>query len=90
MKIHISQTDPYILVLTETWLKQSIHDPVSLHNYNLCRADRVGGGGGVAVDQKSLTEVDVDIGQGPIQCDMVKHLSYLHIPKYPPIKRQFQ
>ena len=61
LKIFISQTDPDILVITETWLKDCIHDSeVSIDGYNLYRTDRVGRkGGGVAVYIKSCLSVTV-------------------------------
>lgn len=38
----VSQSEPDILVLTETWLKQNVHhSDVSLNNYNLYRIDSV-------------------------------------------------
>ena len=50
LKILISQSDPDILVLTESWLKQANSDSdITLDNYNVFRIDRIGRGGGVAI-----------------------------------------
>ncbi len=58
LRILVSQTGPDIL--TEIWLKQSVHDSeVSLQNYNSYTIDRVGRGGGVAVYVKSCLSVTV-------------------------------
>lgn len=54
------QTNPDILVLSETWLKKSTKDcDVALEGYTLFRADRAGRGDGVAVYAKSGLSVSV-------------------------------
>ena len=54
VKILVSQADPDVLVLTESWLKSSTHDSmVAINDYNLFRIDRTTRGGGVAVYVKS-------------------------------------
>ena len=56
----ILQSDPDILVLSESWLKKSIADSdVALLGYNLFRVDRVGRGGGVIVYVKTGLSVSV-------------------------------
>ena len=61
LKIFISQADPDIMVLTESWLKQKHSDSeVSLNDYNLFRIDRIAsGGGGVAIYVKACLSVIV-------------------------------
>ncbi len=58
--IFIQQTDPDILVLTESWLRKNISNvDIALPGYNIFRADRDGRGGGVAVYVKSDISVTV-------------------------------
>lgn len=54
------QTDLDILVLSETWLKNSISDSdVALMGYNLYRVDRTGRGGGVSIYVKTGFSVTI-------------------------------
>ena len=46
-KKFISQANPHIICLTETWLK--LTDTLKLQPYNIYRKDRFGKGGGVAI-----------------------------------------
>ena len=60
IKILLSQTDADILVVSESWLKESVTDSsVALDHYNIFRCDRVGKGGGVAIYVKSKFKVSV-------------------------------
>lgn len=60
LKILISQADPDILVLTESWLKKSDSDSsIALDQYNVFRIDRTGRGGGVVMYVKSCFSVTV-------------------------------
>lgn len=50
VKLLVTQADPDILVLSETWLKDDIKDSeVALNGFNINRIDRASRGGGVAV-----------------------------------------
>ena len=58
VKILVSQADPDVLILTESWLKKSTDDSiVTINDYNLFRIDRSTRGGGVAVYVKSCYSV---------------------------------
>lgn len=60
VNVLMQQTNPDILILSETWLKKSIKDcDVALDGYTLFRVDRAGRGGGVAVYIKSGLSVSV-------------------------------
>ena len=53
-KKFVSQSNPHIICLTETWLK--LIDTLKLQSYNVYRKDRFGKGGGVAIlVSKTLT-----------------------------------
>lgn len=50
LRIWISNSDPDIIVISESWLKNNVSDSVIyLHGYNAFRVDRVIQGGGVAI-----------------------------------------
>lgn len=54
LNILVTQANPDILVLSETWLKSEVNDSeVALNDYNHFRIDRAGRGGGVAIYVKS-------------------------------------
>jgi hypothetical protein len=55
IRVSVAQHKPDLVFLTETWLKESIGDPViSLPNYNLTRRDRTQGiHGGVCLYSNS-------------------------------------
>ena len=60
LKILVSQAEPDVLVLSETWLKKSDNDSsAAIQQYNLYRCDRAGRGGGVAIYVKSCLSVSV-------------------------------
>ena len=47
LQLLVSQYNPYIIGITETWLDSSIKDSeIRLDNYNIFRNDRVGSRGG--------------------------------------------
>ena len=55
IRVSVAQHKPDLVFLTDTWLKESIGDPViSLPNYNLTRRDRTQGiHGGVCLYSNS-------------------------------------
>ena len=56
----VSQADPDILVVTETWLTKSIADSdVSINSYNIHRIDKNSRGGGVAIYVKDHFNLSV-------------------------------
>lgn len=53
LKVWVESSNPHVLVLTETWLRNSVSYPdTSITGYNLFRQDRSSKGGGVAIYSK--------------------------------------
>ena len=58
IRVLVSQTDPDILVLSESWLKRSVNDSdVALPSFNIFRCDRNGKVGDIAIYVKSCFTV---------------------------------
>lgn len=70
LKILVEQSDPDIIVLTETWLRHATKDKdVALNNFILHRKDRISRGGGVAI----YTRVNI---QTTVLCAVSKEKFY--------------
>lgn len=62
IEILVSQSHADIMIISESWLCVSVPDSdVLLAGYNVCRADRVGRGGGIAIYVKCNLDVTVSI-----------------------------
>lgn len=62
IEILVSQSNVDVLVVSESWLCDSVPDSdVQLIGYNIYRADRVGRGGGIAIYVKCCLNVSVSI-----------------------------
>ena len=60
VKLLLSQTDPDVLILTESWLNRTIPDSdIALNEYSIYRTDRVSRGGGVAIYVKARFSITV-------------------------------
>lgn len=64
LKVWVESSNPDVLVITETWLRNSIPYPdLYLSGYNLFRQDRSSKGGGVAIFTKEYLQCTIALAK---------------------------